>query len=76
MPLRNAPYDVNRPTVVIRLQHQYGRPLSEGRVVFNHDGCCDTAQNISNENSVGSQLVITVLGNTNIVDCDEFFDPG
>jgi len=75
MPLRNAPYDVNRLTFVVRLQYQDRRPLPEGRVVFNHDGCCDTAQNISNENSVGSQLVITVLGDTNIVDCDEVFDP-
>ena len=61
MPLRNAPYDVDRLTLVIRLQHQHRRPLPKGRVVFNHDRCCDTIQNISNQKSVGGQLVITVL---------------
>lgn len=67
-PLRNAPYDVDRITLVNLLQHQHRRAFPEDRVIFNHHCGCDAAQNISNENSVGGQLVITVLRDTNVAD--------
>ena len=52
---------MDRLAVVVPLQNQHTRPLVIGRVLFDHGTLADALENIIDQDTIGSQLVIAMV---------------
>ncbi len=57
------------------LQDKYGRPFWKIRVILYYDSCGDRCHDISDEDIVSRQLVITMVGYFCIAGLDKRQDP-
>ncbi len=66
----DAPHDMDGLATVIALQDQHARPLVIGRILFNHYSPSDSSDNIPDQDTIGSQFIIAMLGDHDLSLCD------